>query len=161
MDDRADGQRWAPAAVPDLAGHQPYRHLRRAPYVNSADQSGAVPFLDIANRYVLAGAQYNPQVPDRVFLEWPVLLVRLTAQPGVNSLTAICRRSAADRLSSPLRLSSGPGAVIGSRARRGIVSARSGLFLGRPAAVDAVDFTADPLLLRGSYRRFQAGKLCL
>jgi hypothetical protein len=32
------------------------------PYVNSADQSGAVPFLDIANKYVLAGAQYNPQV---------------------------------------------------------------------------------------------------
>jgi uncharacterized protein DUF929 len=31
------------------------------PYVNSADQSGAVPFLDIANRYVLAGAQYDPQ----------------------------------------------------------------------------------------------------
>jgi Domain of unknown function (DUF929) len=32
------------------------------PYVNSADQSGAVPFLDIANHYVLAGAQYNPQI---------------------------------------------------------------------------------------------------
>ena len=32
------------------------------PYVNSADQSGAVPFLDIANRYILAGAQYTPQV---------------------------------------------------------------------------------------------------
>ena len=32
------------------------------PYVNSADQSGAVPFLDIGNQYVLAGAQYNPQV---------------------------------------------------------------------------------------------------
>jgi hypothetical protein len=32
------------------------------PYVNSADQSGAVPFLDIGNRYVLAGAQYDPQV---------------------------------------------------------------------------------------------------
>ena len=32
------------------------------PFVNSADQSGAVPFLDIGNRYVLAGAQYNPQV---------------------------------------------------------------------------------------------------
>ena len=32
------------------------------PYVNSVDQSGAVPFLDIGNRYVLAGAQYNPQV---------------------------------------------------------------------------------------------------
>jgi hypothetical protein len=32
------------------------------PYVNSADQSGAVPFLDIGNRYILAGAQYNPQV---------------------------------------------------------------------------------------------------
>ena len=32
------------------------------PYVNNADQSGAVPFLDIDNRYVLAGAQYDPQV---------------------------------------------------------------------------------------------------
>ena len=32
------------------------------PYVNSADQSGAVPFLDLANRYILAGAQYSPQV---------------------------------------------------------------------------------------------------
>jgi hypothetical protein len=32
------------------------------PYVNSADQSGAVPFLDLANQDVLAGAQYNPQV---------------------------------------------------------------------------------------------------
>ena len=32
------------------------------PYVNSADQSGAVPFLDIGNHYILAGAQYNPQI---------------------------------------------------------------------------------------------------
>jgi Domain of unknown function (DUF929) len=32
------------------------------PYVNSADQSGAVPFLDIANHYILAGAQYTPQI---------------------------------------------------------------------------------------------------
>jgi hypothetical protein len=32
------------------------------PYVNSAAQSGAVPFLDIDNHYVLAGAQYDPQV---------------------------------------------------------------------------------------------------
>jgi hypothetical protein len=32
------------------------------PYVNSTDQSGAVPFLDIANHYILAGAQYDPQV---------------------------------------------------------------------------------------------------
>jgi hypothetical protein len=32
------------------------------PYVNGADQSGAVPFLDIANRYILAGAQYDPQI---------------------------------------------------------------------------------------------------
>jgi len=32
------------------------------PYVNSADQSGSVPFLDIGNRYILAGVQYNPQV---------------------------------------------------------------------------------------------------
>jgi hypothetical protein len=31
-------------------------------YVNSADRSGTVPFLDIANRYILACAQYNPQV---------------------------------------------------------------------------------------------------
>jgi hypothetical protein len=32
------------------------------PYVTGADQSGAVPFLDIANHYVLAGSQYSPQV---------------------------------------------------------------------------------------------------
>jgi hypothetical protein len=32
------------------------------PYVNSADQSGAVPFLDIGNHYILAGAQYSPQI---------------------------------------------------------------------------------------------------
>jgi hypothetical protein len=32
------------------------------PYVNSAAQSGAVPFLDIGNRYILAGAQYSPQL---------------------------------------------------------------------------------------------------
>jgi hypothetical protein len=31
-------------------------------YVNSADQSGAVPFLGIGDRYILAGAQYDPQV---------------------------------------------------------------------------------------------------
>jgi hypothetical protein len=31
------------------------------PYVNGADQSGSVPFLDIGNRYILAGAQYDPQ----------------------------------------------------------------------------------------------------
>jgi hypothetical protein len=29
---------------------------------NTAAQSAAVPFLDIANRSVLAGAQHNPQV---------------------------------------------------------------------------------------------------
>jgi hypothetical protein len=32
------------------------------PYVNTAAQSGAVPFLDVANQFILAGAQYNPQV---------------------------------------------------------------------------------------------------
>lgn len=37
-------------------------HYDVPPYVNSADQSGAVPFLDIGNQYVLAGAQYDPQV---------------------------------------------------------------------------------------------------
>jgi Domain of unknown function (DUF929) len=56
----------------DNAGHvlQPATSLDRQlistydvpPYVNSADQSGAVPFLDIGNRYILAGAQYDPQV---------------------------------------------------------------------------------------------------
>lgn len=30
------------------------------PYVDSAAQSGSVPFLDIDNRFVLAGAQYSP-----------------------------------------------------------------------------------------------------
>ena len=35
------------------------------PYVNSADQSGAVPFLDIANHDILAGAQYNPPAAGR------------------------------------------------------------------------------------------------
>jgi len=37
-------------------------HYDVPPYVNSADQTGAVPFLDIDNHDVLAGAQYNPQV---------------------------------------------------------------------------------------------------
>ena len=32
------------------------------PFVNNADQSGAVPFLDVDNRYILAGAQYDPEV---------------------------------------------------------------------------------------------------
>jgi hypothetical protein len=32
------------------------------PYVNSASQSGSVPFLDIGNRDILAGAQYDPQI---------------------------------------------------------------------------------------------------
>ena len=37
-------------------------HYDVPPYVNGADQSGAVPFLDIDNHEVLAGAQYNPQI---------------------------------------------------------------------------------------------------
>ena len=28
----------------------------------SADAAGAIPFLDIANRYVMSGASYNPSV---------------------------------------------------------------------------------------------------
>ena len=32
------------------------------PYVNSVYQSGAVPFLDIGNQYILAGAQNDPQL---------------------------------------------------------------------------------------------------
>jgi hypothetical protein len=56
----------------DNAGHvlQPQTQLDASliarydvpPYVNSVDQSGAVPFLDIGNRFILAGAQYDPQV---------------------------------------------------------------------------------------------------
>jgi hypothetical protein len=56
----------------DNAGHplqrqtpldtQVISHYDVPPYVNSADQSVAVPFLDIANQYVVAGAQYDPQV---------------------------------------------------------------------------------------------------
>jgi Domain of unknown function (DUF929) len=56
----------------DNVGHplQPLTHLDNnllarydvPPYVNSADQSGSVPFLDIDNHDVLAGAQYDPQV---------------------------------------------------------------------------------------------------
>lgn len=38
------------------------RRNRRAPCVNSADQSETVPFPDIGDRYILAGAQYDPQV---------------------------------------------------------------------------------------------------
>ena len=32
------------------------------PYVNGSGQTGVVPFLDIGNQYILAGAQYDPQV---------------------------------------------------------------------------------------------------
>jgi Domain of unknown function (DUF929) len=42
--------------------HKLIRGYDVPPYVNSADQSGAVPFLDIGDRYILAGAQYDPQV---------------------------------------------------------------------------------------------------
>lgn len=38
------------------------RRNRRAPYVNNADQSETVPFPDIGDRCILAGAQYDPQV---------------------------------------------------------------------------------------------------
>jgi hypothetical protein len=56
------------------------------PYVNRADQSGAVPFLDIGNHYITAGAQYKPQVlaglsafgPDRHS-------ARQSVQPGGES----------------------------------------------------------------------------
>jgi hypothetical protein len=37
-------------------------HYDVPPYVNSASQSGSVPFLDIDNHFILAGAQYDPQV---------------------------------------------------------------------------------------------------
>jgi hypothetical protein len=38
------------------------RRNRHAPYVNGADLSETVPFLDIGDRHILAGAQYDPQV---------------------------------------------------------------------------------------------------
>ena len=52
------------------------------PYVNSADQSGAVPFLDIANRYILAGAQYNPQVLACWLRPEDPLASKTTVEPG-------------------------------------------------------------------------------
>ncbi len=61
-DHRADRQRRAPLQAPTTLDRQLIGRYDVPPYVNSADQSGAVPFLDIGNRYILAGAQYNPQV---------------------------------------------------------------------------------------------------
>jgi Domain of unknown function (DUF929) len=55
-------ERWSVAVALSHFGTLSHLGTTSPPYVNSADQSGAVPFLDIANKYVLAGAQYNPQV---------------------------------------------------------------------------------------------------
>jgi hypothetical protein len=51
-----------PLQAPSALDRQLIGRYDVPPYVNSADQYGAVPFLDIGNRYVLAGAQYDPQV---------------------------------------------------------------------------------------------------
>ena len=59
---RADRQRRPPLQALSALDRQLIGRYDVPPYVNSADQSGAVPFLDIGNRYVLAGAQYDPQV---------------------------------------------------------------------------------------------------
>lgn len=58
---REDGLAGCAAQAPGLR-RDAIRRNRRAPYVNSADQSEAVPFPDIGDRYVLAGAQCGPQV---------------------------------------------------------------------------------------------------
>jgi hypothetical protein len=51
-----------PLQAPTALDRQLIGHYDVPPYVNSADQSGAVPFLDIGNQYILAGAQYDPQL---------------------------------------------------------------------------------------------------
>jgi hypothetical protein len=61
-DHRADRQCQPPLQSPTSLDRQLIGTYDVPPFVNSADQSGSVPFLDIGNQYILAGAQYNPQV---------------------------------------------------------------------------------------------------
>jgi Aldo/keto reductase family len=68
------------------------------PYVNSADQSGAVPFLDIGNQYILAGAQYDPGSGDDLS---PMVQARdegLIAGVGLSNVSLEQLRHAADAI---------------------------------------------------------------
>jgi hypothetical protein len=82
----------------DNAGHplQPLTQLDNnllarydvPPYVNSADQSGAVPFLDIDNHYVLAGAQYDPQVLAGLSMQQIAAQLKDPASPVAKAVDA-------------------------------------------------------------------------
>jgi hypothetical protein len=61
------------------------------PYVNSADQSGAVPFLDIGNQYILAGAQYSPQVLARLSAAQIAGQLRNTSSPVAQAVDGSAR----------------------------------------------------------------------
>jgi hypothetical protein len=51
-----------PLQPPTTLDSELINHYDVPPYVNTASQSGSVPFLDIDNHFILAGAQYDPQV---------------------------------------------------------------------------------------------------
>ena len=59
------------------------------------DPQGSIPFLDIANRYVITGASFSPQVlagpvtvPDRGPVERPVSAVAQAIDGTANDITA-------------------------------------------------------------------------
>jgi hypothetical protein len=75
-------------------------HYDVPPYVNSADQSGAVPFLDIDNHDILAGAQYSPQVLAGLSmsqiagqLDDPASAVAMAIDESANALIAAIDRA--------------------------------------------------------------------
>jgi Domain of unknown function (DUF929) len=55
------GDGYAPLDTPTAAQNQLMTTYDAPPYVDSSS-AGAIPFLDIANKYVMAGASYNPGV---------------------------------------------------------------------------------------------------
>jgi hypothetical protein len=65
------------------------------PYVNSADQSGAVPFLDIANRYIPASSATPRARSPRPSTDQP----RSSSRPSTRSCTT--RRPTASQMGSP------------------------------------------------------------
>jgi Domain of unknown function (DUF929) len=56
------------------------------PYVDGAAQSGAVPFLDIDDSYVLAGAQYNPGVLEGMSMGQIAALLAEPASPAAAAI---------------------------------------------------------------------------
>ena len=63
------------------------------PYANSADQSGAVPFLDIGNHYILAGAQHNPQTLAGLSQAQIASQLRNPASPVAKNIDGSAKRS--------------------------------------------------------------------